>query len=160
MREIVLFIFTLIFISGCTIKPEVKESQSAQLLIKTPIIKISDFALIKTHSSSKRVYVLNAGQKVLDILISDKICLNGPCFEKLNFNNRFFQRTHYENIFEEILNLEPIYDSKNLIKTKNGFMQNIEFNNELISYEKINSGIRYQDRAKNILIIIDFKGDK
>lgn len=142
--------------NGCSFKPTPKESMSVYVLIKTPTVRILDFAFIKVHKDRTRLHVLNAGQTVLDISLNESICLNGPCYDRSSFNRRFFGRTHYTTLLDDILYSRPIYNKQNLKKTEQGFTQKLKIDGAFIMFEKKDNIVEFKDIEKNILIRITF----
>ncbi|NLC27463.1 MAG: hypothetical protein GX780_01665 [Campylobacteraceae bacterium] len=156
MRVKWLIILISLIISGCSLKPVPKESMSAHILIKTPEVRILDFAFIKIHKHNTRLHVLNSGKTILDISLNEDICLNGPCYDRLVFNRRFFNRTHYPTLFDDILHSRPIYGGRNLEKTQKGFTQRVEVDGTSIFFKSEENIVEFKDIEKNITIRITF----
>jgi hypothetical protein len=121
------------------------------------MIRMADFAFIKQHTNYTRLHVLNAGQVALDVRLGEDLCFNGPCYERTQFNQRFFGRMHYPTILDDILSAKPIYNGKASIETEDGFTQTIVIEGSNINYEVSDGVVRFEDREHNIKIVIQFK---
>jgi len=147
----------VLFIVGCGLKPQPQSSTSAHLLLKTPIIRMADFAFIKQHSHYTHLLILSSGRVVLDMRLGEDVCLNGPCYKRSQFNQRFFGRTHYPTLLDDIIEAKPIYNGKGRIQTDDGFTQSIQKDKSQIKYQVSNSTVRFEDKDQNIKIVIKFQ---
>lgn len=146
-----------LILAGCAIKSQPQTSKSAHLLLKTPMVRMADFAFIKHFANYTRLHVLSAGRVVLDMRLGDEICLNGPCYKRVQFNNRFFGHPHYPKLLDDIASASPIYDGKGYSKTSDGFVQKIDMDGSKISYEVTKELVRFEDSTQNIKIQIKFQ---
>lgn len=160
MKRLALVLFFVLFISGCAIKQQPQSSKSAHLLLKTPMIRMADFAFIKHHSDYTRLHVLSAGKVVLDIKLGDEICLNGPCYKREYFNKQFFGHSHYPKLLDDIVNALPIYQGKGRSGNDGEFTQNIDMQKSNIFYEVSKESVRFEDKIQNIKIQIKFQKGK
>jgi hypothetical protein len=144
----------VLMLSGCALKPQIDQASSIYLTLKTPLVRLSDFAFVRQSFLNTNVQVLNAGKVVLDMRIATSICLNGPCYDKRAFNRRFFGDAHYPELLEEILAGVPIYEGKNKITTDEGFAQEISRFNRTLLYEATPTQTVFRDPAQGILIKI------
>jgi len=156
MVKFVLNGILILSLFGCALKPEPESSKSLYLVLKTPLIRLADYAFIKRHSNYTRLHVLNAGQVVLDMRLSEQLCFNGPCYERTLFNKRFFKNEHYPMLLDDILEAKAIYDGVGLEKIDGGFIQSIELKNSQIFYQVLKSSVRFEDKIQNIKILIKF----
>ena len=144
----------VLFVAGCSYRPDVTLSQSVALTIKTPDIRISDVGFFRANDNYINVQVFTAGTLALDLQIHENICLNGPCFDKLSFNRRFLKDEHYPMIMEEILRGKPIYEKRGLKMTEDGFEQRLHVKAREILYSVNSIEIIYRDKANHVLIKI------
>ncbi|MBR8461307.1 hypothetical protein KDD93_08035 [Campylobacter sp. faydin G-24] len=144
-------IFTIIF-SGCFEKQPPISSQTFAITIISPMIKINDVGFIHHYKNNINLQIYSSAINTANIKIDDQICINRACFEKIEFNKKFFLNEHYDAFFEDILTRNKIYNGVNFTKSDCGFTQNISKN--FIKYEVCGNNIKFIDTTKNIKIII------
>ena len=71
---------------------------------------------------------------------------------KRSFNKEFFGISHYESFIDELFNLKPIYDEKNLKKFEVGFEQKLKSKSYDITYRVENGNLYYKDSKNRVLI--------
>lgn len=147
-----LAIFLSIFFTGCAQKIVYDSSQAYYVIIKNPKIALADTGFIKKSKNAISVQVFSAATPLLRLEVFKNICINSLCLQPKIFNQEFFGIAHYENFINELLNFEPIYDEKNIIKGKNGFKQHIQTENYDITYEVKDETLYFKDGINNILI--------
>jgi hypothetical protein len=143
-------VFLLFF--GCAPKIDYTKSQSYFVVVKNPQIAIADTGFIKKNSNTLNLQVFSAGTVVLELLVSDDVCINSLCLSPREFNKRFFGFEHYKGFMKNLLNFQPIYNRKNLQQLANGFTQNLKTNNYNISYRVKNRTLYFKDKNNKILI--------
>ncbi len=151
MKHFILF-FAIVFFYGCSFKPTPTSSQVFNLTLISPMIKINDIVFLHKHKKGLNLQIYNTALNIANIKVYNKICINSACFEKTEFNKRFFLNSYYDDMFEDILLQKPIYNRKNLQKTECGFNQNI--NNNLIQYEVCANNVKFIDTKNKIKIIL------
>lgn len=155
-----LCLFIVVFFSACSLKEAALSSFPYHIVIKNSQIALNDtgFLLVKNHT--KELQVFSAGTPILDLHVEDKkICLNTTCTNKTYFNQKFFGVRHYENILNEMLSFQPIYEGKNLKKLQNGFEQTFHAQNYDIFYKVENGRLYFKDKKNRILIKFDKLGE-
>lgn len=151
MKILTLSIITAIFFISCaTITPI--NTKSVAILIKSKMLKINDAGFIHFYKNSLNLQLYKSGQNILNLVIKDKICLNNACENKRDFNAKFFQNAHYDDILIDILNAAPIYKGKNLTQTNCGFTQNLR--NLAIKYAICDNETLFFDEKNGVKIII------
>ncbi|MCD8212743.1 MAG: hypothetical protein LUC34_01595 [Campylobacter sp.] len=143
----VVFIFL-----GCFEKTPPQKSQTFQVTIVSPLIKINDVGFLHIYKSGLNLQIYSSGVNTANIKIDNDICINRACFSKLDFNEKFFLRSHYDTIFEDILQKKEIYNGANLTEKACGFEQNIR--NNSIEYEVCDNLIKFVDTKNRIKIIL------
>lgn len=107
-------------------------STSLQVLIKSPLLRINDAAFIHSDKNGILIQIYNLAQPILKLELKNKICVNSVCYERSNFNKKFFGYEYYERLIDEIISFSPIFNAKNKHQNNcGGFNQNIQN----ISYE-------------------------
>ncbi|QKF92983.1 hypothetical protein [Campylobacter sp. CCUG 57310] len=148
-----LFFVAIVFlISGCASLKTPKISNSFQITILSPAIKINDVGFLHKSKNSINLQIYSSGINTLNIKINDKICTNQVCYEKLEFNKKFLGNEHYEELFSEILQRKPIYNRANLETNSCGFKQDIS--KYSLKYEVCHEKTSFQDTKNRIKIII------
>ncbi len=136
-------------------EPAVQEiSKSYKVTMKTKKFSFSDTGFLVKSDNMIKLNVLAMGKPVLDLKVkkSDDVCVGSLCNTKLGFNQSFLSGEYPENLIENVLNKKPIFDGKNLTKTKNGFIQNIESKNYKIKYQISRGSIYFKDSKNRILM--------
>ncbi len=116
------------------------------------MIKINDVGFFHTYKNDLNLQIYSSGVNTANINIKDKICVNGACFKKTEFNEKFFLAPHYESLFEEILQRQKIYDGKGLSTTECGFRQDLS--SYFIKYEVCGNHVKFVDSKNKIRVII------
>ncbi len=136
-------------------EPVVQEvSKSYKITMKTKKFAFSDTGFLVKADDMIRLNILAMGNPVLDLKVkkSDDVCVGSLCNTKLGFNQSFLSGEYPESLIENVLNKKPIFDGKNLIKTKNGFVQKVESKNYKIKYQISRGSIYFKDSKNKILM--------
>ena len=147
-----LFGSVLIF-SACTGQP--KKEESAFIVIKTAGMKYADMGFIKDNSSKLQVEMYAAGQPLVSIEINAmNVCMSTlQCMEKSDFNKKILSTYYPDTILENIFRAKPIFNSKNLEKTTDGFTQKIQKEDLYdITYTVVSGKRVFRDTINKILI--------
>lgn len=145
-------IIILFFLTGCAFSSKPQKSKTYQTTILSPILKINDVGFLHEYKNSINLQIYSSGINSANIKIGEKICINTACFNKKDFNEKFFLNSHYNDIFSDILRGAPIYDGINLKQTSCGYEQNIR--KDIIEYKICNNKIEFNDRQNRIKIIL------
>ena len=154
-KKVFILSFLLILV-GCN-KPTYQSQKSAMITIKTDSLKYSDMGFIYYNRDNTKVEIYSNGVASLSIdIYRDKICMgNFRCIGPYKFNRRFFVDKYPKSFIENIFNQRAIFNARNLIKTKSGFIQNIKSNKYDIEYKLSNHKSIFRDKINNILININ-----
>ncbi|MBU1668805.1 hypothetical protein KKC13_10330 [bacterium] len=154
IKKIILALGTTWMISGCTgIQPEKQES--AFIVIKSEKMKYADMGFIYNSASNVKIDIYAAGQSMVQLDINaQNICMSlFKCMEKKDFNEQFLHAAYPETLLENIFRAKPIFNQEGLIKTVEGFTQNIKKEALYdITYSVVSGGRTFRDRINNILI--------
>ena len=145
-----LIVFALFFI-GCSTK-NYEHTQSKIVIIKSPLIKFADVGYIRNTDDSVSLELFVAGHRIQKIDINHLVCVDEGCMTRGGFNQEYLHEDYPDDLLQNILLAKPIYDSKNLMRTEDGFEQNIRTKHSLIIY-KVNSKIVYFKDNKNKILI-------
>jgi hypothetical protein len=148
----VMLLGLLLSLSGCAFTRTITHSQPYLITIKTPQMAFSDTGFLNEAENYTQLQIFSAGTAVLNLEMSDTICLDGTCLDTLAFNTRFFGTEHYAQILHDIVHKKPLYDGRNLEQDEGAFSQNIELPNTSIHY-KIKGDERYFKDTKNGILI-------
>ncbi len=181
MRELAVLVFLIFSITGCiskhtdpkikpvkiqdpkpivkkVITPKVVEpkgiSTSYKVTMKTKKFAFSDTGFLVKYDDMIRLNILAMGKPVLDLKVkqSDDICVGSLCNTKNGFNQSFLVSSYPDDLIENVLNKKPIFEGKNLQKTKSGFIQNIISGDYDIKYQISKNGIYFKDRKNRIIM--------
>lgn len=144
---IVIFLFL-----GCASKVAYESSQAYYIVIKNSQIAIADTGFIKKNPNTLNLQVFSASAPLLELEISENICIDSWCQGSKSFNKEFFGTSHYKTFINELLNFQPIYDRKNIIKAENGFSQKIKTDKYDINYRVQNGTLYFKDSQNRVLI--------
>ncbi len=151
MKYILLVILT--FFTACSLK-NYTHSESKIIIIKTPHLKFSDLAYVKSTEDSVRLELFVAGTNVQNIEINHLICLNEGCMIKSSFNKEYLNENYPDTILQNIVLGKSVYDTKNLKKISNGFEQKIQNSHVNIFYKVTHNEIYFKDKKNKILFKI------
>jgi hypothetical protein len=152
-KEIGLLLGTMLLFNACTAQP--KKEESAFIVLKTAGMKYADMGFIKDSGSKLEVEMYAAGQPLLNIEINAvNVCMSTfKCMEKHDFNRRVLHASYPETLLENIFKSKPIFNSKNLEKTTDGFTQKIKKDGMYdITYTVISGERKFRDTINKILI--------
>ena len=137
---------------GRTALQSQKTSDKFIVTILTPPLKINDVGFLHKSANQLNLQIYSSGVNTVNLKINDKICMNGVCFEKKEFNKKFFLEERYDDFFAEILERKPLYDGANVMTNSCGFIQDIS--KYSIKYEVCGKNIGFFDTKNRIKIII------
>jgi len=152
MNKFFYAVFILFVLVGCSQKIPYASSQAYFVVIKNSKIALADTGFIKKDDNRLNLQLFSASSPIFDLHVKDDVCIGYTCFTRESFNNEFFGYKHYENFVEELFNMQPIYKDKNLVKTKDGFEQNIKTENYDITYRVENKNLYFKDANHKVLI--------
>lgn len=141
-----------IFLAGCSTKHAVHLSEPYLITIKTPQMAFSDTGFLNQGDNYTQLQIFSAGSVLLNLEMSESICLDGSCFDRLTFNKRFFGAEHYETLLSDIVYKKPLFNGINAIQTPAGFSQTITLEEATIVYS-VEGDIRFFKDTKNGILI-------
>jgi len=147
-----LFISTLL-LTACSIK-NYEQIQTKIIIIKSPKIKFADIGYIRNSDKAVELELFFAGQAVEKISVNYLICTTAGCMSKSGFNEDYLNAAYPDEIMQNILLGNEIYDGKNRLKTDDGFKQEIKTNNVDIKYSVNSHQIFFKDRKNRIIFKI------
>jgi len=151
MLKIVFTSLILLFI-GCSQKTPYSSSKAYFVVLKTPKIALADTGFIKKDLNRLNLQLFSASTPIFDLHVKNDICIDYVCLDKKSFNNEFFRFRHYDDFVEELFNMKPIYNKRNLLKTEKGFVQNIVTKDFEITYKIENGNLYFKDKKNRVLI--------
>lgn len=164
MRYFFLILALLILGTGCSMKQAAERlpkketkirSGSYLITIKTKKFAFSDTGFLTHYPDKIDLQVFTAGKPVLEMKVytdEDNICVQNVCKYKHGFNRFYLSGAYPDTLIENILQMRPIMNGKNLKKTEKGFTQKITADTYDISYSVTGHNLRFKD-SKNRLIL-------
>jgi hypothetical protein len=153
MQKLISFLFIIFLLGGCSLKEDILLSKSYHVTLKTSKIRISDTGFLNQTASTIELQVFSAATPIFDLHVKKtQVCFEFTCVSKKSFNQEFFGFVHYDNLLEDILTMQPIYDKKNMQKTSSGFEQDISKEDFHIYYKVEGRTLYFKDTKNNILI--------
>jgi len=154
MKKNIKFLIATAFalvVNGCVgAMPNYKSSNSSMIVFKTPTVRYADQGFVSYASNETKVEIYSNGQAVMRLRITPtQTCLSSfECMDNKEFNQKVLNANYPENTLENIFKGEPIFNSKGLIKTANGFKQQFDS----ITYIVNGGNIKFVDRKRGIKI--------
>lgn len=146
-----LFIVLVLFFSACSVK-EYTHTQSKIIIIKSPQIKFADLGYIRNADDAIELELFMAGKSIKKISINHLVCVDEGCMSRSGFNEDYLHYSYPRDLMQNVLLAKPIYESKNLSKTDDGFIQKIQNKDVDIKY-KVNSRVTFfKDKKNNIIL--------
>jgi len=124
------------------------------VVIKMKNLRFNDTGFLKYGDDYTELQLFDVSTPVLDIKISDDICINSHCFGKKEFNARFLSPLYPETLLENILNKKPIFEKTGLKMSDNGFLQYIDKKNIHIKYIISSDKLYFKDFSNHFLITL------
>jgi hypothetical protein len=152
-KHLGLWVGSMLLFSACTGQP--KKEESAFIVLKTAGIKYADMGFIKDSSSKIEVEMYAAGQPLVSIEINGmNICMSTfECMEKHDFNAKVLHTSYPDTLLENIFRAKPIFKSKNLEKSTDGFTQKLQKDGSYdITYTVVSGERKFRDTINKILI--------
>ena len=146
------FLILLLFFTGCAYKRPYVSSKPYYMVVKNSQIAVADTGFIKRDGSRFNLQLFSASTPILDLHVDNDVCLDYTCMSKRDFNAKFFGISHYEDFLDELFNFQPVYNRKNLKKSKSGFEQKIKTAEFDIIYRVENGNLYFKDRKNRVLI--------
>jgi len=153
-------IMIALIITGCGTfgtqvkKPTVKViNKSALITMKTKKFAFSDSGFYTNSPDKITIQAYSSGVGVGELKFyknENSICIKKYCNTKKWFTDNFLSRDYPSDLILKVLDKRPIFDGKNLVKTTNGFTQNIG----AIKYRVSDSEIYFKDSANRLIIKI------
>jgi hypothetical protein len=154
IKEIIFICLLVLGLSACSTK-EYGTQESVFIVFKTPTLKHADLGFIYENNEDIKIEIYGSGQVVMSVEISEStVCTSMfKCLDKKRFNQTLLSEAYPEEIMDNIFRAKPIFQSKGLEKTRNGFTQTvIEAGKYNINYSVLNKQIIFRDTINDILI--------
>ena len=148
----IIIIFVILF-SACSIK-DYEQTKSKIIIIKSPKIKFADLGYVRNSGNSIELELFLAGKSIKKIAINHLICVDDGCMSKSGFNEDYLHKSYPNDLLQDILLGQPIYESENMQKNKDGFIQQINTKNVNIVYKVSQNSIFFKDKKNNIILKI------
>ncbi|MDD3342026.1 MAG: hypothetical protein PHR87_00445 [Sulfurospirillaceae bacterium] len=142
----------LFLVSGCALKHTISSSQPYLITIKNSHMALSDTGFINFGDAYTNVQIFSAGAILFNLEVSSDVCVDGQCLSRTQFNQLFFNNEHYATLIDDLLHMLPIYNKKNLLKTENGFTQEINMPKSHIIYTVMDNLVTFRDNTNGVLI--------
>ena len=161
MKVTIFSILALFLITGCSTKsifakkPVQVINKSKKITMKTKKFAFSDTGFYKSDEKLIQIQAYSTGVAVADMKFyknSDSVCVGYKCTNRKYFNDNFLSKYYPNKLIVNILSAKPIMEAKNLVKTQNGFTQNIKSKEYDITYKVTSTSIYFKDRLNKILI--------
>lgn len=151
IRRVCFAFVVLFFITGCSINSLPQGNQRAvKATIISPIIKLSDAGFIHRYKHFIMLQIYSSGVALASIKTGKNICINGVCYSKDAFNEKFFKNKYYDDLLDDILDAREIFGGINLTKNECGFYQDIsKFS---IRYLVCNDEVEFRNKTTKIII--------
>ncbi len=146
-------VFLLFIFGGCSVK-SYEMTETKIITFKTPKLRFNDLGYIRSSDENIQVDLFSAGQAVERFEIGALICVSEGCMSKSKFNEDYLNGAYHDDILQDILLGQEIFEGKGLKKSENGFEQSLEDEKYLITYRVSSEETYFKDRHNGILIRI------
>lgn len=143
----------ILFLSACSIK-NYNHTQTKIIIIKSPKIRFGDIGYLRNSSKAVELEMFEAGKVIGTITINHLVCINSVCMTKSKFNKDYLNIHYPDDILQNILLANKIYNAQNIIQTKNGFEQKIDNKYVQIIYKVTPRIIYFKDKLNKIILKI------
>ncbi|MCR2062435.1 hypothetical protein [Campylobacter helveticus] len=143
-----------LFLCACAVKNESQKAQSMQVLITSSSFKINEVGFLKSENSTLSLELYKFAKPFFKLNIKKKICLNGVCYAKKEFNQKYLQNVYYDDFLRDILEAKPLFKAKNLTHNSCGFTQELHHKDSVIKYEVCEGKLHFKDEISGLKIII------
>jgi len=147
-----LLIFVLIF-SACSFK-DYQTTQTKIVIIKSPKLNFADVAYIRNDEKHVEIELFIAGQSIEKFSINHLVCSSVGCMTKSGFNEDYLNDSYPDDLLQNILLGNTIYDGLNRVQTTTGFEQKIQDTNVNIFYVVNSTGTLFKDSNNKIIFKI------
>ncbi len=148
----ILLIFAL-FLGACSVKNY--EHTSAKIfIIQSPKLKFADLGYLRHSDESLELELFVAGRVIEKITLNHLVCTSEGCMSKSSFNEDYLSAYYPDDILQNILLGNPIYEGKSRVQTQEGFEQSIQTHDVQIMYKVYFHGIEFKDKKNKIIIKI------
>lgn len=139
--------------SGCSVK-SYETTETKIITFKTPKLRFNDLGYIRNSGEKIQVDLFSAGQAVERFEIETLICITDGCMSKSAFNKDYLSAAYPDDILQDILLGQEIFEGKEVKKSDDGFEQSLEDEKYMITYRVSSEEIYFKDRVSGILIRI------
>lgn len=148
-----LLILLIFFLSGCSIK-NYQLTQTKIIIIKSPKLKFADIGYLRSTDKAIELELFIAGNPVEKITINTLICVREGCMTKSGFNEDYLHKAYPDELLQNILLGNEIYDGEAKVRTLDGFEQRIIHENVDIKYKVNSKTVFFKDRKNKIIFKI------
>ena len=131
-----------------------EHSEAKIVTIKSPKIKFSDIGYVRHTDDAIELELFVAGHVFQRIHINSMICVEDGCMAKRSFNNEYLNAAYPADMLQNVILGRPIYAKQNLVKSKEGFVQNIVSKDVNIKYRVNAHSSFFKDKKNHIIIKI------
>ncbi len=154
-RKTLLILLGMSFmLNGCLQTPPSLQ-ESAKIIWKSPSLRYADMGFVSDDGTNLKIEIYGVGTPLMSLdITSEQICMSQfNCITPQQFNAQELSKYYPNSLLENIFRAKPIYNSKNLVKSSNGFTQNIKKSNQYaIEYEVLTNHTIFRDKINKILI--------
>ncbi|RAX54759.1 hypothetical protein CCY99_03100 [Helicobacter sp. 16-1353] len=135
---------------------KINENDLKLVLIKTNNIKFYDFGVLTT-SPEVSLELFKLGKSIGKFVVKDReICFNDDCAPKWPASKSFFGQVGYDNLFQEILLKEDIFDGMGKQIAVNGILiQRFDYGGEEIYYERSENRVYFKNLTNDVTVSIE-----
>lgn len=148
-----LFLAFLLLFSACAERQSKLpiQTKSVNLLISSPKTKLNETGFLHKNGNNYKFQLYSSGNSLASITFGKNICFKDlGCKDELKFQEEFLGKTYVRKLFSSILEGQPLYNGKNLVKNGKCFSQNVNGN----SYEVCKGEAKFIDKEAKIKIIV------
>lgn len=152
----------VIFITACAKTPindidKVVKKDLKLVYIISDKVKFYDFGVVDTSSKEATLEIFKLGKSIGKFVIKDNaLCFIEQCAPKWPASKSFFGKVSYDNLFEDILRKNDIFDGVGKhLEANNTIIQSFDYGGEKIYYERSNNRVYFKNLTNGVIISIE-----
>lgn len=120
-------------------------------------VRFYDFGIVDTNPNEATLEIFKLGKSIGKFVIKDDvICFMEQCALKWPASKSFFGKVSYDNLFEDILRKNDIFDGIGKhIEANNTIVQTFNYGGEKIYYERSDDRVYFKNLTNGVIISIE-----
>ncbi len=159
MRFLSLILVFVFLLSGCA--PKRIQKGVYHIVFKSRTMKFEGVGYMYEEKNKTVLQLYGGGSALLEMKVSDRVCVDGRCLGVREFNERYFKGCYMSDFLKRVLSFEPLSGAEIVSLKGGGFKQRLYKKGCYdIIYIVDSEGVYFKDRLNGFLIVIkNLKGE-